>query len=191
MIEGQADWNKAQWRVAARQARKELSANDADHKAMICHFFKDVAPKYGPLVTSLYWPIGDEYDTKPLLQAMADKGLGVALPRTEPGERPMRFYEWQWGEDLESGSFNLCEPPENPAKQCQPSLVLMPMLAFDKAGTRLGYGMGHFDATMGRRPVPAIGLAFAEQVTSHPLPADSHDHKLDGVLTPKGVIWFT
>ncbi len=190
MIDGKADWTKAQWRNAARQARAGLSASENDHRIIISHFLKDIVSKYAPLVTSIYWPIGEEFDTKPLLKAMDEKGLGLALPRTTPGQRPMHFYSWNWGDPLETGAFNLCEPPEDSHRICQPSLIVMPLLAFDRAGTRLGYGMGHFDATMAQRKVPAIGLAYAEQEASHALPADPHDHKLDAVLTPQGVIWF-
>jgi 5-formyltetrahydrofolate cyclo-ligase len=105
-------------------------------------------------------------------------------------QEPLVFHLWRPGEPLLPGGFKVMEPrPERPV--VMPDVVLAPLLAFDRAGRRLGYGKGYYDRTLAslRRSKPdalVIGLAFALQEVAA-VPADVTDERLDAVLTEAGV----
>jgi 5-formyltetrahydrofolate cyclo-ligase len=114
------------------------------------------------------------------------------LPATPPRDRPgpLVFRLWRAGEPLARSPFGVPEPgPDAPA--VDPDLVLVPLLAFDRAGRRLGYGQGHYDRTLAalraRRRVLAIGLAFAAQEAER-VPTDDRDALLDGIVTEMAYI---
>jgi 5-formyltetrahydrofolate cyclo-ligase len=99
---------------------------------------------------------------------------------------------WQWDEPLAEGVWGLREPkPE--AAPVEPDILLVPLLAFDRAGHRIGYGAGYYDLTIaqlrGRKAIVAIGLAFAAQEIAA-VPATPRDARLDLVLTEREVIDF-
>ena len=100
--------------------------------------------------------------------------------------------EWTWGEPLAAGVWGIREPlPQAPA--VDPDIVLAPLLAFDRAGHRLGYGGGYYDLTIaqlrGRKTIVAVGVAFAAQEV-FTVPVTPRDAALDLVLTERGVIDF-
>ena len=142
-------------------------------------------------IISAYWPIGTELDTRPLLRFMVEQGIKSALPRVNVDGDGLLFHVWQWGEALEPSHFSLSEPRANIDTICSPDIVLLPLLAFDERGNRLGYGAGHYDRTLaGMSKALKVGLAYAEQITDMPLPAKIHDVRLDAVLTQDGVAHF-
>ncbi len=142
-----------------------------------------------PGVVAGYWPMRSEIDPRPLMARFARAGWRIALPVTPaPGaDAPLTFRIWTEGAGMATHAFGMREPHPD-AQAARPDLVLVPLLAFDASGHRLGYGAGHYDRTLERlrseRPVRAIGLAFAGQETE-PLPADPHDQRLDAVLTER------
>jgi 5-formyltetrahydrofolate cyclo-ligase len=130
-----------------------------------------------------------EIDPAPLMAWLAAHGARLALPRIE-GEAGLVFRAYAPGDRLEKSQFGVLEP-RAAAQRLVPSMLLAPLLGFDRAGHRLGYGQGHYDRALeglrARGAVCAIGLAFAEQEVSA-LPAEAHDQRLDWVLTPTGAI---
>ena len=95
-----------------------------------------------------------------------------------------------WGEPLAAGVWGIREPkPEAP--EVEPDILLVPLLAFDRTGHRIGYGAGYYDMTIARlrakKPVTAIGIAFAAQEIAA-VPATPRDARLDLVLTEREVI---
>ena len=141
-------------------------------------------------VVSGYWPFRTEIDPRPLMRRLARLGATVALPATpaKGADAPLTFRLWRDADALSRGSFGVREPPPD-APVLEPDLVLVPLLAFDRIGHRLGYGAGHFDRTLERlralKPVTAIGLAYAVQAVDA-LPYGPHDQKLDGVCSERG-----
>lgn len=137
-----------------------------------------------------YWPLRAELDVRPLLRRLADIGIGTCLPAmVEPGA-PLAFRRWREGDALVCGSFGVMEPAA--AHTVRPALVLVPLLAFDRTGRRLGYGAGFYDRTLAALrasgpPVMALGVAFAAQEVDA-VPVDGYDQPLDGVATEGGVI---
>lgn len=141
-------------------------------------------------IVSGYWPLEGELDPRPVLQRLADAGHTLALPRMYGRQEPLVFHLWRPADPLLPGGFKVMEPaPERPA--VRPDVVLAPLLAFDRAGRRLGYGRGYYDRTIAglrqdRPDVLVIGLAFAVQRVSE-VPADITDERLDAVVTEADV----
>jgi 5-formyltetrahydrofolate cyclo-ligase len=142
---------------------------------------------------SAYWPVRSEIDTRPLLTALHEAGHACGLPVIVRRGAALIFRRWQPGMTLLARPFGLLEPgPE--AEEVIPDIVLVPLLAFDSAGRRLGYGGGYYDCTLAGlrragREVVAIGVAYAAQGCDH-VPADESDERLDWVVTEQGAIRF-
>ena len=139
-----------------------------------------------------YAPIGSELDPGPLLRHLDALGLRLALPVTENRRGPLTFRSWRWGGSLEPGAFGVQVPPPG-NEVVVPELLLVPLLAYDMAGHRLGYGAGYYDRTLAAlraaRPVVAIGLAFHGQRVAT-LPVTAQDQALDWVVTEAGAEKF-
>jgi len=141
-------------------------------------------------IVSVYWPIRSELNTRPFIEALAEKGFAVVLPVMHKVRQPLVFRAFMPGDDLVKGPFGLSEPtPDKPA--LEPDIVFAPLAAFDRKGYRLGYGGGIYDATLSqlraKKPVVAIGLAYARQ-EADTIPAEPHDQKLDYLLTERELI---
>jgi 5-formyltetrahydrofolate cyclo-ligase len=136
-----------------------------------------------------YFPVHDELDPVPLLHALHARGLRTALPAMQPG-RNLAFREWRPGAPLKRGKYGVQEPGGE-CLELTPDVVLVPLLAFDAKGGRLGYGAGYYDAALRRirksARVTAIGIAFDEQEFPE-VPQEPQDERLDLVLTPSRVI---
>jgi 5-formyltetrahydrofolate cyclo-ligase len=148
-------------------------------------------PRLGddPGIVSGYWPFRSEIDPRPLMRRFAEAGWRIALPVTPAKgvETPLTFRIWSPGAAMADHAFGMREP--NPdAEAVRPGVVLVPLLAFDGRGHRLGYGAGHYDRTLkGLRaegPVRAIGLAFAGQEVDR-LPTHDGDQPLGAILTER------
>ncbi len=134
-----------------------------------------------------YHPVRGEIDALALMARLGKAGYRMALPVM--GETPgLRFRAWSPGAATAPGAFGIQEPLEG-AMELIPDLVLLPLLGFDAAGIRLGYGGGHYDRTLAslrdKRRVIAVGLAFDDQEIDI-IPAEAHDQRLDWVITPSG-----
>ncbi len=133
-----------------------------------------------------FWPLGDEIDTRPLLHALHARGQMVLLPVTPPRGQALVFRAWAPGAAMEAGRFGTRHPAA-PATET-PDALLVPLLAFDARGHRLGYGAGYYDRTLQALPrAPAVGLAYAAQQLPE-VPAGPGDVPLAMVATEAGVI---
>ena len=147
----------------------------------------------GARTVALYAPLGAEVETASLAACALAAGLRVAYPRLRPGERAMGFAACDPAE-LVPGPLRALEPPagapEVPATEID--LVIVPGVAFDAAGRRLGRGRGHYDATLAGLPARAarIGLAFEVQLVPE-IPEEPHDVRLDAVVTEARVLFST
>lgn len=141
-----------------------------------------------PQVISAYAAIGEELDSLPLLERLDSQGHRFALPVVPGKAVPLIFRSWKPGGKLVKAGFGLRVPPES-SSEVIPDVLLVPLLAFDERGYRLGYGGGYYDRTLQKlrseRSVTAIGLAFDEQRVEK-VPRDHYDQQLDWVLTPSG-----
>ena len=138
-------------------------------------------------VVSGYWPIRDELDIRRLLTGLTEQGIRCALPVVMGRDRPLQFRQWQPGLELVQRSFGLSAPPDA-ARVLTPRIVLVPLLAVDSRGNRLGYGGGYYDRTLiflrQSVPIVAVGIAFEVQRVAD-VPYDGRDAALDWVVTDK------
>ncbi len=134
---------------------------------------------------ALYFPMREEIDCLPLLTALDAAGFVTALPATVGKARPLIFRRWRPGQTLKTTTLGTSEPTDD-APEISPDLIFVPLAAFDARGHRLGYGAGHYDATLRHmralRRIVAAGLAFEIQQVDH-LPSEPYDQNLDFVLT--------
>jgi 5-formyltetrahydrofolate cyclo-ligase len=144
------------------------------------------------IVVSGFSPLKSEISPLPLLRRLADAGADLALPVVIGRGRPLVMRAWSFGTPLVSGVWGIRHPPAD-APELNPDILIVPLLAFDRRGHRIGYGAGYYDMTIARlramKPVTAIGIAFAAQEIAA-VPATPRDARLDLVLTERGAIDF-
>ena len=142
--------------------------------------------------------MGEEIDVRPLLLHLHGAGHPICLPVTGPRGTMLRFRRWEPDMILASGVFGTREPPGD-APELVPDLLLVPLLAFDAAGWRLGYGGGYYDRTLAAlraesraegRPkggAVAVGVAYAGQRVDA-VPHGPHDERLDWIVTEEAAL---
>ncbi|HET6390068.1 5-formyltetrahydrofolate cyclo-ligase [Hyphomicrobium sp.] len=139
-------------------------------------------------IVSGFAAIRDEINPGPLMAWLQAEGFKLALPVMQGREKPLLMRAWSPGDTMAPAQWGIAEPLDD-KPEVEPDVVLVPLLAFDARGYRLGYGGGFYDRTLRRlrklKPVVAVGIAYDEQRVDA-VPAESYDEKLDWVLTPSG-----
>jgi len=175
------------WRAALSDAERQAAA-----QGLLRTFLRE-RPVEVPCIVSGFWPIKDEIDIRPLMTALADQGYRLALPVVLGRGQPLRFRTWRPGEALEKGVFGTLQPPAEGEVAVEPDVLIVPLLACDRDGWRLGYGGGFYDRTLAglraRRRVTAIGVCFDGQVVDA-VPHDGDDQRLDWLLTERRACAF-
>lgn len=177
--------------VEARRgiAHKALSGTAG---AAIRDYFLAGAPRADAPVIAGYWPFRTEIDPRPLMTALHALGHRIVLPVAVRKAAPLKFRLWGPGAPLvKAGLGGLV--PDVGTPELEPDLLLVPMLAFDDTGFRLGYGGGFYDRTLeqlrGLKPIRAVGVAYnAQRVPA--VPREATDQRLDAMLTETGVTAF-
>ena len=141
-----------------------------------------------PVVVSGFSAIRDEIDPALLLARLAGEGHRLALPVMQGKGRPLQFRAWAPGDAMASAHWGIAEPlPDKP--EVYPDVVLVPLLAFDVQGYRLGYGGGFYDRSLqnlrAKKPVIAVGIGY-DELRIDAVPHLDYDERLDWVLTPSG-----
>jgi 5-formyltetrahydrofolate cyclo-ligase len=191
MVDERIEEAKAALRVKARAQRAAIAPavkGDAARSAADA-FLEGVQLSPADIVAG-YWPIREELDCKPLLAKLMDSFQPVCLPVVLGEGRPLDMRLWEQGAPLYPSGFGTLAPSEI-APRVEPDIVVMPLLGFDKDGTRLGYGGGYYDRTlaaMKKRP-RLVGFAFAAQELPA-IPREPHDLPLDAVVTENGIRRF-
>ncbi len=180
---------EAEKQVMRAKARAARLAIPADERARAAEMVAQIGLgflKRSRGMAAAYYPVRSEFDCMPLLRRVAAEGWILALP-VIAGPAPLQFREWTFGVALEPGPFGIPEPVHTP--HAVPDVLLVPLLAFDPRGYRLGYGGGHYDRTLaalrGAGGVTAVGLAFDAQEVAE-LPVCPYDEPLDWILTSSG-----
>ena len=141
-------------------------------------------------IVSGFNAIGEEISPLPLLMRLAADGHRLCLPVMAGRGRPLLFRSWTPGDPTSAAVWGIGEPLAS-APALEPDVLLVPLLAFDARGYRVGYGGGFYDRTIAGlkalKPVVTIGLAFDEQRVDA-VPHVDYDQPLDWVLTPAGPI---
>lgn len=137
-----------------------------------------------------YWPRGSEIDVKPLLTYLARHGYRVCLPCVVAADEPLIFRPWSPDNKLREGLFGVMEPLET-QKPIVPNILMVPLLAFDRAGYRLGYGGGYYDRTIvtvkKEKKIKTVGIAYATQEVKQ-VPHGNNDQPLHWIMTEKAAI---
>lgn len=155
--------------------------------------FINLIPHTEDKIISVYYPIGSEIDTSPIVESLWRKNIRVCLPVIYEGDRGLKFVVWDKHTKLTAAKLGTLEP-EDKTQFVEPDILIVPLLAFDQRGNRMGYGRGHYDETIRllrqKKNILTVGLAYAEQAVLLALPAEFHDQKLDLVVTPQRVFDF-
>ena len=181
---------KEQLRRTAIAARDALPANARMAAA------ETIAARTFPLAiasgafVSGFMPLKSEISPLPLMHKLAGDGAQLALPRIVSRGSPLSMRAWEFGAPLDRGQWGIREPTLD-APEVEPDILLVPLLAFDRAGYRIGYGAGYYDMTLARlrarKSVTAVGIAFAAQEVPE-IPKTPGDERLDLVLTEREAI---
>jgi 5-formyltetrahydrofolate cyclo-ligase len=181
---------KALARKAAARARKaahELVKDEAPLQLAALVF--PVQPSPSRKIVSAFFPYMSEIDSRPLLGKLAGEGWTTCLPVVIAKGEPLIFRRWLPGEPTEPGVWDIPKPLDT-APLLEPDVLLVPLMAFDRKGFRLGYGGGFYDRTLemlrAQKPVIAIGVAYSAQEVDS-VPHAGHDQCLDFVMTEKGI----
>jgi 5-formyltetrahydrofolate cyclo-ligase len=138
----------------------------------------------GAKVVAAYHAIGTEIDPSALVVALSALGVTIALPHVTRVRDSLRFLAWHPREPLEPGIFGLRQPCAD-APEVVPDVILTPLLGFDAALNRIGYGVGHYDRAFARYPAAGrVGLAWRIQACDR-IPTDPWDVPLHAIVTEK------
>ncbi len=191
-LETRKAWHRRQARVRRKLAAR---AEPGSASALASHLESFLAD-YPPGCLSGYWPQGMELDPRPAMERLFARGWALALPVVECVNKPLLFRRWCPNDTLVHAVFSTEPRPDAPL--CDPDIILVPLLAFDRAGQRLGQGGGFYDRTLDERPHSlAIGIAFSGQACpvepEDPLsllPIGPYDKPLSVIVTEQGCRHF-
>jgi len=183
--------HKQAMREAALVRRDELSLDDRLEwdqalAARALALIDGIVPALqAPPIVSGYWPMRSEADPRPILEGLHERGLTLCLPAIV--DRRMIFRRWAPYEPIVPGGFGTLVPQPF-APQLHPTMLLVPLAAFDRRGFRIGYGKGHYDTALaGLGAVTTIGVAYGAQEIDA-VPDEPHDRRLDWVVTEQDCI---
>jgi 5-formyltetrahydrofolate cyclo-ligase len=174
-------------RALARRAAAYAHHGKAAGRQLAEHglSFLKIAP--GAIVSG-FSAIKDEIDAGPLLVRLAGEGFRLALPVMQGRGKPLLFRAWAPGDEMGTATWGIAEPLPSRAV-LEPDVVLVPLLAFDAQGYRLGYGGGFYDRTLAelraKKPIVAVGVAY-DELKVDAVPHLDYDQPIDWVLTPSG-----
>jgi 5-formyltetrahydrofolate cyclo-ligase len=179
--------------IIRRDAMTRRNALPADLRAQAA---ETVAARPFPVrfspgaIVSGFMPLKSEINPLPLMRKLAAEGAALALPAIDRRGKPLIMRAFAFGDALDSGQWGIREPkPEAP--EIAPDIMLVPLLAFDRAGERIGYGAGYYDMTIAKfravKPVVTVGIAYAAQEIPE-VPVTERDVRLDLVLTERETI---
>jgi 5-formyltetrahydrofolate cyclo-ligase len=166
----------------------EAMAQAAD--AVAVHGLQFLRLPHKRAVISGFSSLPDEFRAWPLLRRLHAEGHALAMPVMQGKGKPLVFRFWAPGDAMEKAVWGIAEPKAD-KPELEPDIVLLPLLAFDAVGWRLGYGGGYYDRTLkglrARKAIVAVGLAYDEQQVDA-VPHLDYDERLDWVLRPSGPI---
>ena len=179
-------------RKEALERRAALKPRVSELSRHLAGIFLEQIPLPPGVTVSAYVAIGEEADPAPLLYALRARGHVIVLPRVAGRGKPLDFHRYDAGQSLVRGGFGLSEPGRDWPLMA-PDVLVVPLLAFDASGYRIGYGAGFYDRTLARlraaRNVLAVGFAFASQ-EFETVPHDENDQRLDWIVTESGARRF-
>ena len=174
--------------------RKNISNHYAQKVSnKVTKYFNSIIDNYSISVVAGFHPFRDEINILPLLKVFISNGYKTCLPVTPLDDKILQFREWTPKINLVRGKYGIFEPNQD-CDKVEPDMLLVPLLAFDEAGYRLGYGGGYYDQTLRKlistkKNITSIGVAFKIQRFKK-LPIDTFDIPLDAVIHEDGLLPF-
>lgn len=180
-------------RESARARRQDISAERRLYagEQIARNFLDSFSLESGHIVAG-YWAMDGEADVFLLLEKLEDSGYSLCLPVVVEKKAPLLFRRWVPGAELVAGAHNTRHPPaDEDSPDVIPDMVLVPLLAYDARGWRLGFGAGYYDRTLAylrqKKRITAVGVGYSDQAFPE-IPHGPHDQRLDAVITEEGVI---
>ncbi len=191
------DLAKDRMRTCALQNLRNIQKNYDDYEPAYVsrvlreNFLNNFSFTAGSIIAG-YWPKESEINILPLLSGLAERGCTLCMPVIIHRQSPLRFRLWEPGAQMIPGRFGLPMPPET-SPEVQPTHLIVPLIAFDRFGYRLGRGQGYYDRTLGmlraQSRIIAIGVCYDGQELSA-VPHDVYDQRLDWVVTEKRALYL-
>jgi len=181
-------------RQEAKRHRERINAFAENLDAISEQFFEKINLEENHVV-ALYWAKGREFDPGGILEELLQNGIKCVLPVIQKDSKILLFARWDEDIKLEKGPFDVMQPViSDKTEWLDPDILIVPMLAFDRHGHRLGYGGGYYDATISKlreeKSVVTVGVAYAQQAVLFNLPVEDHDQKLDWIITTQDARYF-
>jgi 5-formyltetrahydrofolate cyclo-ligase len=174
------------WRWGLEEAERRAAADG------LLATLRRERPIDTPAVVSGYSPIKQEIDIRPLMIELSNEGCQLALPVVQGKGKPLIFRAWRPGDPLEAGVFGTLQPSAK-REVMEPDALIVPLLACDEEGWRLGYGGGFYDRTLAglrsKKTITAVGVGFNDQLVPQ-VPHGPSDQRLDWLLTDKRACAF-
>lgn len=180
---------KSRWRSEMRKVRRDFArGRQAELAERIVRSLSKVTAEWEITASARiagYWPIGAEADVRPLLHRLHEMDVKCSLPVVMDTGRVLQFREWRPGDQLSDGPLGTRQPGDD-RPESRPGILLVPGLAFDGNGWRLGQGGGYYDRTIadlgGRSGIFTIGVAYSCQLIED-VPHGPGDMPMNAILT--------
>lgn len=187
----QDTWRQNQRRalLARRTGMHEQRKRAADNQIhrLIIGPLKDMIPHLDQTTVGFYWPVKGEVDLRPVMTDLANAGTKALLPLVVGRAMPLDFRHWAPGDPMQPGTYGI--PVPSNTKTARPMILFIPLVGFDSAGYRLGYGGGLYDRTLAsysHKPITiGVGYSFGQLDSIRPLATDI---PLDIILTEQGIM---
>jgi len=184
--------SKETLRHEALRHRDRIDPGSEDMDEACALFFDSVKPQKGQVV-AFYWAKGREFDCGAMAERLLAEGFTCCLPVVQKKKKILKFARWDESVKLEEGAYGVMQPAPK-QKWVKPNIIIVPLLAFDRHGYRLGYGGGYYDATLAalrkKKNVVAVGVGYSQQAVIFNLPREDHDQRMDWIITPQKVQRF-
>lgn len=184
-LEDNTAWRRALRRDMAARRQALAPAEYAELSARLVAALLATLPLEAGAVVGFCWPVKNEPDVRPALAVWRQRGIAAALPVVVAADAPLAFRAWLPETPLAPDRYGI--PTPTGGAWITPSVLLLPLNAFDGAGYRLGYGGGYFDRTLAAltpRPL-AVGVGFELNRVDSIRP-QAHDQRLDWIVTEAG-----
>jgi 5-formyltetrahydrofolate cyclo-ligase len=179
-------WRKSQRAQLLSRRVATPQAERARLRSEIIPHLTSILSRADSGVVGFYWPFKGEVDLRGVVRTLIGQGFRAALPVVVERNRPLEFWEWRSRMPMSRGIWDIPIPAERSV--LQPTLVFSPLVGFDSANCRLGYGGGYYDRTLAAMPtrpfVVGVGYEFSRLATIHPQP---HDIAMDAIVTEAGL----
>lgn len=181
-------------RAEAKRTRSFMSLDSDEYDTLKNNFFDKIPVNEGDCIAA-YWPKDRELDPHTIIDEALERRFDVCLPVVQKEEKVLRFARYTHETDMVEGAYKIAHPVvSDDTGWLEPDIVIVPMLAYDRKGYRLGYGGGYYDATLTalkeKKNVLAVGLAYAKQACLFNLPTEEHDVPMDWIVTEQGAHKF-